>query len=385
MTNHPKHGNEAKHGDDGHGHDDEPGTKPFGPEVAALIDRLVQSAGEEIRDAGGGHRHASGRRNSLVEDMVRTSLRLLGDGTDLGQAKIMERAMREMRNAYKVFNGWKGVRKISIFGSARTPEDHPDYAAAREFGRLMAAENWMAITGAGMGIMKAGHEGPTRQSSFGLSIRLPFETNANDIIKGDAKLIDFKYFFTRKLMFLAHSDAVACFPGGFGTMDEIFETLTLIQTGKSHPMPVVLVEGAGPDGQPKGFWKRWESGVVHNLVEAGWISPEDTSLYEIAASPADAVDRVLRFYRRYHSSRYIGDTYVVRVKRALSARQVEQLNDEFSHLVKSGSVDQHLQPLEGEDDHVHLPRVAFHHTKRGFGHIRRFIDRMNEMPDEATA
>jgi uncharacterized protein (TIGR00730 family) len=312
-------------------------------------------------------------------------LKLVADGADMGQLKLVRTALKEMRHAYRIFSPYKGTRKISIFGSARTPETHPDYAAAREFGSLMAAEGWMAITGAGMGIMKAGHEGPTRQSSFGLSIRLPFETNANDIIKGDPKLIDFKYFFTRKLMFLAHSDAVACFPGGFGTMDEIFETLTLIQTGKSHPMPVVLVEGAGPDGRPKGYWKRWESGVVHNLVEAGWISPEDTALYEIADSPADAVARVLRFYRRYHSSRYIGDTFVVRVKRALSAQQVAQLNDEFSHLVKTGSVDQQMGPLEGEDDHVHLPRVAFHHTKRGFGHIRRFIDRMNDMPDEAGA
>ena len=349
------------------------------PDVSAAVDRLVEAA---ARSASGSR---GGRRTGLIEDMVRTSLKALDDGSDLGQVKVMERALREMRNAYLVFNRFKGVRKISIFGSARTPEDHPDYAAAREFGRLMAGEGWMAITGAGMGIMKAGHEGPTRQSSFGLSIRLPFETNANEIIRGDPKLIDFKYFFTRKLMFISHSDAVACFPGGFGTMDEIFETLTLVQTGKSHPMPIVLVEGSGADGRPRGYWKRWESGVVHNLVESGWISPEDTSLYEIAESPADAADRVLRFYRRYHSSRYIGDTFVVRVKRALSRRQVAELNDTFSHLVKSGTVDQSMGPLEGEDDHVSLPRVAFHHTRRGFGHVRRFIDRINEMPDEADA
>jgi hypothetical protein len=351
-------------------------------EIGSMIDRVVEAA---ARAAHGPDAHRSARRTALVEDMVRSAVRVLDDGSDLGQVKVMERALREMRNAYRVFNRYKGVRKISIFGSARTPEHHPDYHAAREFGRLMAAEGWMAITGAGMGIMKAGHEGPSREASFGLSIRLPFETNANEIIKGDPKLIDFKYFFTRKLMFVSHSDAVACFPGGFGTMDEIFETLTLIQTGKCHPMPVVLVEGAGADGKATGYWRRWEAGVVHNLVEAGWISPEDTSLYEIADGPADAVARVVRFYRRYHSSRYIGDTFVVRVKRALSTRQVEQLNDEFSHLVKSGTVDQHMGPLEGEDDHVDLPRVAFHHTKRGFGHVRRFIDRMNEMPDEAGA
>ena len=362
--------------------EDDPTDEPtsLAPEVSAAIEGLVSAA-----DRAGGSRRSPGRRTALIEGLVRTSLKALDDGSDLGQVKVMERALREMRNAYRVFNRYKGVRKISIFGSARTPEDHPDYAAAREFGRLMAGEGWMAITGAGMGIMKAGHEGPTRQSSFGLSIRLPFETNANEIIRGDPKLIDFKYFFTRKLMFISHSDAVACFPGGFGTMDEIFETLTLVQTGKSHPMPIVLVEGAGAGGAPRGYWRRWEEGVVHNLVESGWISPEDTSLYEIAANPADAADRVVRFYRRYHSSRYIGDTFVVRVKRALSRRQVEELNDGFSHLVKSGSVDQHMGPLEGEDDHVGLPRVAFHHTRRGFGHVRRFIDRLNDMPDEAGA
>ena len=368
--------------EDGRPEEDDPTDEPtsLAPDVSAAIEGLVSAA-----DRAGGSRRSPGRRTALIEGLVRTSLKALDDGSDLGQVKVMERALREMRNAYRVFNRYKGVRKISIFGSARTPEDHPDYAAAREFGRLMAGEGWMAITGAGMGIMKAGHEGPTRQSSFGLSIRLPFETNANEIIRGDPKLIDFKYFFTRKLMFISHSDAVACFPGGFGTMDEIFETLTLVQTGKSHPMPIVLVEGAGAGGAPRGYWRRWEEGVVHNLVESGWISPEDTSLYEIAANPADAADRVVRFYRRYHSSRYIGDTFVVRVKRALSRRQVEELNDGFSHLVKSGSVDQHMGPLEGEDDHVGLPRVAFHHTRRGFGHVRRFIDRLNDMPDEAGA
>lgn len=365
-------------------HDDHDEPRAPEPGLGPAIDAIVREAAR-LAHPDGGHGHVSARRIGLIEDMVRTSLRTLGDGSDLGQVKVMERALREMRNAYTVFNRYKGVRKISIFGSARTPESHPDYHAAREFGRIMAAEGWMAITGAGMGIMRAGHEGPSRESSFGLSIRLPFETNANDIIKGDPKLVNFRYFFTRKLMFVSHSDAVACFPGGFGTMDEIFETLTLIQTGKTHPMPVVLVEGGDESGTPRGYWKRWESGVVDNLVEAGWISPEDRSLYEIADGPADAARRVLRFYRRYHSSRYIGDTYVVRIKRALSPRQVEELNDEFSHLVKSGTVDQHMGPLEGEDDHVHLPRVAFHHTKRGFGHIRRFIDRMNDMPDEAGA
>ncbi len=357
-------------------HSDDAGLDPA---ISQLVDSLVEAAAA----AAPGEGHAGSRRTSLASEMVRTSLKLLGDGTDLGQVKVMARALKEMRMAYRVFNRYRGVRKISLFGSARTPEHHPDYIAARDFGRMMAAEGWMAITGAGLGIMKAGHEGPQREASFGLSIRLPFETNANEIIKDDPKLIDFKYFFTRKLMFVSHSDAVACFPGGFGTMDEIFETLTLVQTGKTHPVPIVLVEGSGPDGKPQGYWERWENGVVRNLLESGWISPEDTSLYEVASSPADGVRRVTQFYHRYHSSRYVGETFVVRLKRPLGERQVEQLNDEYKHLVKSGSVFQQAGPLEGEDDHVHLPRLAFHHTRRGFGHLRKFIDKINAFP-EAT-
>lgn len=360
--------NPSRHGDDA----------GLDPVVSQLVENLVEAAARALPEG----EHTSARRASLAEDMVRTALRSMGDGVDLGQIKVMARALKEMRMAYRVFNRYRGVRKISLFGSARTPEHHPDYIAARDFGRMMAAEGWMAITGAGLGIMKAGHEGPQREASFGLSIRLPFETNANDIIKGDPKLVMFKYFFTRKLMFVSHSDAVACFPGGFGTMDEAFETLTLVQTGKTHPVPIVLVEGSGPDGKPLGFWERWEKGVVHNLLEAGWISPEDTSLYEVASSPADGVRRVTQFYHRYHSSRYVGETFVVRVKRPLSPRQVEELNDEYSHLVKSGSVFQQPGPLEGEDDHVSLPRVAFHHTRRGFGHLRRYIDKINAFPEE---
>jgi len=350
------------------------------PAVSQLVEALIEASQQGMAHGSDpGHRRAE-----LVEDMVRTAMRTMGDGTDLGQVKVMTRALKEMRLAYRVFNRYRGVRKISLFGSARTPEHHPDYIAARDFGRMMAAEGWMAITGAGDGIMKAGHEGPQREASFGLSIRLPFETNANDIIKGDPKLVNFKYFFTRKLMFVSHSDAVACFPGGFGTMDEVFETLTLVQTGKTHPMPIVLVEGQDAQGKPLGYWDRWERGVVHNLLESGWISPEDTSLYEVAASPADAVRRVTRFYHRYHSSRYVGETFVVRVKRPLSPRQVAELNDDYSHLVKSGSVFQQAGPLEGEDDHVHLPRVGFHHTRRGFGHLRRFIDKINDFPEESA-
>jgi len=348
---------------------------------ASIRDRLqalVRDAGSIAGDAG--HPDAAGRRRRHVEELASTALKLLGDGLDVGQVKLLELALKEMRRSYRLFNRYRGVRKVSIFGSARTPETHPDYHAAREFGRLMAAESWMAITGAGDGIMKAGHEGPTREASFGLSIRLPFETNANDVIAGDDKLLSFRYFFTRKLMFVSHSDAVAVFPGGFGTMDEIFEVLTLVQTGKSPLVPIVLVEGADTEGKPLGYWKRWEFGVVENLLAQGWIGKEDPGLYEFASSPADAVQRILRFYHRYHSSRYVGDDLIIRLKRPLAPAQVDDLDREFRPLVKTGRIEQ-VGEVEGESEHPGLPRLRFHFAKRGFGMLRRMVDRINGFPD----
>ncbi|MFZ4697629.1 MAG: LOG family protein, partial [Phycisphaerales bacterium] len=198
------------------------------------------------------------------------------------------------------------------------------------------------------------------------------------------KLLSFRYFFTRKLMFVSHSDAVAVFPGGFGTMDEIFEVLTLVQTGKSPIVPIVLVEGADAEGKPLGYWKRWEFGVVENLLSQGWISPEDPGLYEFASSPADAARRIQRFYHRYHSSRYVDDHLVIRLKRPLSAGQVKTLDAEFRNIIKSGHIEQ-TGALEAEGEHPDLPRLRFHFAKRAFGTLRRMIDRINAMPDDANA
>jgi hypothetical protein len=276
-----------------------------------------------------------------------------------------------MRYAYRVFNSYAHSRKVTIFGSARTPPEHDDYLAAKTFSEGIAKHGWMSITGAGDGIMKAGHEGPKRDASFGLSIRLPFETTANTVIEGDPKLINFRYFFTRKLMFMSHADAVAVFPGGFGTQDELFESLVLVQTGKSNIVPIVLLEGEGGV-----YWQHWETYVTKNLLENGWINEEDPDIYHIASSPQDAVDHVMRFYRLYHSSRYVRDTLVLRVHRDLSDAELEQLNDEFAVLVKDGRIERSA-PLEAEDDHLNLPRVIFRHTRHNYGLVRRLIDRIN--------
>ena len=312
----------------------------------------------------------------MVTQLVQTSLKLIRDGHDAGQLKLLNRALKDMRYAYRVFNGYEGTRKIAIFGSSRTPEEHPDYQAARQFSAQIARGGWMSITGAGDGIMKAGHEGPKREGSFGLSIRLPFETTANTVIEGDPKLINFRYFFTRKLMFMSHADAVAVFPGGFGTQDELFEALTLVQTGKSNIVPVVLAEGAGG-----AYWKHWDTYIRKNLLGGDMINPEDPGIYHIASSVDDAVHYVLRFYRVYHSSRYVGDRFVLRLTRKISDEQVATLNDEFAMLVKSGRIIQR-GALSEENDHLGLPRVVFHHTRRQYSLVRALIRRLNDFGEE---
>ena len=311
-----------------------------------------------------------------VSELMVTAIKLIQDGLDLGQLKLLNRAMKEMRYSYKVFNDYPDVRKVSIFGSARTPEDHPDYRSAHTFGKKLAERGWMAITGAGDGIMKAGHEGPTRESSFGLRIRLPFETTANDVIEGDPKLINFRYFFTRKLMFVSHSDAIAVYPGGFGTQDELFESLTLIQTGKSEIMPVVLLQGEDVD-----YWQRWEIGVTDNLLERGWISPEDPGLYYIAPDEDSAIEHILRFYRRFDSSRYVHDRFVMRLKSPLAPDQIEELAREFDSIIKPGTLEQ-SGPLKGEKTDLELTRLHFMHRRYSFGTLRRMINRVNDFPME---
>jgi len=310
-------------------------------------------------------------RPDMVAQMVDTCLKMAKEGHDSGQIKLVTYALKEMRYAYQVFNRYIGIRKVSIYGSARTPEDHPDYVAASEFGRLMADVNWMAITGAGDGIMKAGHEGPQRESSFGLAIRLPFETTANAIIEGDSKLINFRYFFTRKLMFMTHSDAVVGCPGGFGTQDELFEALTLVQTGKSNIIPIVMIAGEGND-----YWVNWANHVHQDLLGNEMISEEDESLFHVATSPQDGVNHIMQFYKTYHSSRYVRADYVIRTNAELTDDSIHRLNDSFSDIIREGKIHRSV-PLKSERDHLDLPRIIVPHTRRSFGRLRQLIDMVN--------
>jgi len=336
----------------------------FDPVVIEQIDKL-------IADCGG---NPDTFDRELVSQMIQTSLKLLFEGHDTGQLKLMSRALREMRYAYRVFNQYgKKARRLTIFGSARTPETHPDYLTCSMLGQLAVEKGWMVMTGGANGIMKAGLEGAGKANSFGLSIRLPFEMEPNIIIDGDNKSIMFRYFFTRKLMMVSHADALVAFPGGLGTQDELFEVLTLMQTGKSHIVPVVLLEGGN-----SAYWKEWESFAHTELLDKGWISPDDLNLYHIATSPQEALDHILHFYSNYHSSRYVKDQLVLRLQRTPSPATMEALNHEFQDLLVSGTLLLSSALPEENGEAEGLPRLVLHHNRRHIGKVRKLIDRIND-------
>jgi uncharacterized protein (TIGR00730 family) len=312
----------------------------------------------------------------LVADIVTDAAKLLRDQTNRGDIKLISKSFSELRYALKIFAPYRDIRKVSIFGSARTPESHGDYQQAAEFARKMAAAGWMVTTGAGGGIMAAGHGGAGAKPSFGLAIRLPFEQKTNPFIADDPKLIHFKYFFTRKLMFVRFSHAVALFPGGFGTMDEGFEVLTLVQTGKSVPMPIVFVDRPGGD-----YWSSWQRYVKTQLLERGLIGPDDLNLYKITDDIDAAVHEVRHFYNNYHSLRYWKDLLVMRLREAPAPAQLREITRDFSDIKVSGDfrVGPALKAEQDEPAIAHLPRLTFHFNKREHGRLRLLIDRLNDM------
>lgn len=336
-------------------------------------EKIMSKIHEVVREAGADPDRFEGK---LISEMLDTSLKLIKDKHTTAQLKLITNALREMRYAYRIFNEYTEGHRFSIFGSARTPEDHPDYLVTKEFSEEMTKAGWMCITGAADGIMKAGHEGSDKESSFGLSIRLAFESTANSFIEGDPKLINFRYFFTRKVMFMSHSEAAVFFPGGVGTMDELFEILTLMQTGKSQIIPVVLLEGKGGN-----YWKQWIEYFDHNLLGHGWVSEEDRDLFYQAPDVLSAVHHILHFYKGYHSSRYVRDHLVLRLHQPLKESQLDALNQEFSLLVKKGKIKQG-EAFPEEDEFLHLPRISFAHTRTHIGLVRRMIDRISEFVAE---
>ena len=311
---------------------------------------------------------------AFVEQIKDVADKLVKDGASRGDAKLLASAIKELRHCFRVFAGYRGIRKVTVFGSARTKPEHPAYRAAADFGRRMAEGGWMVITGAAAGIMEAGHVGAGRDMSFGLNILLPFEQAANPVITGDPKLMNLRYFFTRKLAFIKESDAVVLFPGGFGTHDELFESLTLIQTGKSQVFPIVLVDEPGGT-----YWSRFQEFVRDDLLDRGYISASDLSLYWITDSAKAAADHVRDFYRNFHSMRYVRGELVLRLQRAPDEGELDRLSAEFGDI--AGSAGLRTGPALNEEANepllMGLPRLIFAFNRHDHGRLRQLIDRLN--------
>ncbi len=318
-------------------------------------------------------RFADSPDRDLLAEMMVTITRLAREKTDRGDLKLLTSSFKELRYAFKVFAPYAAIRKVSIFGSSRTPVDHPDYIQANEFAHRMRARKWMVITGAGDGIMRAGHAGAGRAGSFGVAIRLPFEQKTNVVIAEDPKLITFKYFFTRKILFLKEASAICLFPGGFGTHDEGFEALTMVQTGKTTLIPIVLVDAPGGT-----YWQHWRTYVKAELLHNGMIGEEDMNLFKLTDDVDAAVEEITGFYRRYHSMRYVGEKLVLRLGAPLAPRDIEKLNDTYHAILSEGRIEQCAGPVEGEQEEFPgMPRLVLSFNRRDVGSLRLLVNDVN--------
>jgi uncharacterized protein (TIGR00730 family) len=314
----------------------------------------------------------------LAREIVMTALKLAREQVSRLDRKIVNTALKEMRHAFRVFAPYKGVRKVTIFGSARTQKGDPAYIVTRDFSRAMAEREWMVITGAGPGIMEAGHEGAGDKLSFGVNIRLPFEAKPNPVIANDSKLINFKYFFTRKLTFMKEADAFVLVPGGFGTMDEAFELLTLVQTGKADLQPIVLLDPPGGT-----YWKAFDEYLRKEMLSRGYVSEDDFALYRIVDDVDDAVREIETFYRVYHSQRMVGSKLVLRLDVMPDDATLAALSDEFSDILSKPIEPTKATSAEIRDNDVpDMPRIALRFDRQHIGRLRRLIDRLNEIGPE---
>jgi uncharacterized protein (TIGR00730 family) len=315
-------------------------------------------------------------RNLLCREILLAALAVENDDLDILDLKVINRSMREMRYAFRVFKPYRHIRKVSIFGSARTPEESPYYKMAVKFARSLSRQGFMVITGAADGIMKAGNEGAGTGKSFGVNIHLPFEQEANEYIVDDPKLVTFKYFFTRKLIFVMESHAIALFPGGFGTHDEGFEILTLLQTGKASPRPFLLMELPGET-----YWEKWDEFVKGQIHARGFISPEDAALYRIVHSPEAGVDEIRSFFSTYHSLRQVKDRLVVRLEKDLSSEAIDELNEKFADLLPEGRIEKTaaLPEEANEPELLEKPRIVFSYDHRSAARLRLLIDEINRL------
>jgi uncharacterized protein (TIGR00730 family) len=332
-------------------------------DIAELIDRLPTL-----------------KNRQFIQQALATIVRLAGTEIERLDWKILSASLADMERGYQLFYDYRHVRKVTIFGSARLSSESSEYRIALDFARRVSQMGFMVMTGGGGGIMQAGHEGAGRENSFGLNIQLPFEQQANPFIEGDPKLIHFKYFFTRKLFLLKESDAVALFAGGFGTQDEAFECMTLSQTGKFGPVPVVLIDPPGGD-----YWSSWSEYVDKQLVQKGLVSPEDPSLYTVTDNLDVACNAITDFYRVYHSSRYVGERLVIRLTTDLSEAEIEELNTNFSDILVKGRIEKsQALPPEAQDETFGLPRLVLYFNQRDLGRLYQMIAVINKMGTQLT-
>jgi len=336
-------------------------TRTNGP-VDEAIDRL-------IRTAEGIH------RPEYVREMILAALKAGQEDDARADLKLMNTTLKEMRFTAKVFGPYRNVRKVTVFGSARTAPDEPVYGMARAFGKKLAESGYMVITGGGNGIMQAANEGAGPEHSFGVNIRLPFEQHPNPVLIGNPRLITYKYFFNRKVAFLKEADAVALFPGGFGTLDEAMETLTLVQTGKRNPMPLVLVDEPGGT-----YWTKWIRFFEDELLAHGYITESDFSIFERVDSVDAAVGWINRFYSRYHSLRYVNGKLVIRLTSVLDTKHIGKLKDLFADILTPGGTMEPSGPFPAEQEEpelAHLPRLVIDFNRKDFGRLRNLIDAIN--------
>lgn len=325
---------------------------------------------EELIDMVGGIQHAD-----IVREMILAALKAGQEDGCRGDLKQMNATLKEMRFTSKVFSPYRMVKKVTVFGSARVKPEAPEYQMARRLGRELVAAGHMVITGGGPGIMQAVNEGAGPENSFGVNIRLPFEQKPNPVIDGNPRSITYKYFFNRKVAFLKEAHAVVLFPGGFGTQDEAMETVTLVQTGKRYPFPIILVDVPGGT-----YWQRWFQFLENQLLGPGYINKTDFGLFEQVYSASEATARITRFYRIYHSLRYVGDRLVIRLNVEPDQQIVQTLNNEFSDILVPGGNMQlaTAQPEEADEpDIAHLPRLVLDFNNSDFGRLRELIDRLN--------
>jgi uncharacterized protein (TIGR00730 family) len=337
-------------------------TKNNGP-----IDEIIEKLMETAEGIG---------RPKYVREMILASLKAGQEADESADLKLMNSTLKEMRFTSKVFGPYRDVRKVTVFGSARTLPGDPVYEMARLFGKRLAETGYMVITGGGGGIMQAVNEGAGHEHSFGVNIRLPFEEKPNPVSEGNPRFITYKYFFNRKVAFLKEADAVALFPGGFGTLDEAMETLTLVQTGKRNPMPLVLV-----DDPARPYWPHLIRFLEEELLARDYICPSDFSLFERVCSVEAAVEKIRHFYRRYHSLRYVHGQLVIRLTSALGPEAIRKLTDQFHDIIPPGGKIAASGALEAERedaDVIHLPRLVIDFNRKNFGRLRSLIDSIND-------